>query len=111
MKLTQWNTAHSICSPSRAAILTGRYAIRSGIFGNESTIQPHTGDHRVVHPLCYGHLPLDEVTIAEALKPANYTSMAIGKWHLVRHQPSRELLVALSNSAVLVTALAKADCT
>eukprot|EP00117_Sycon_ciliatum_P047500 scpid49837/ scgid33928/ N-acetylgalactosamine-6-sulfatase; Chondroitinsulfatase; Galactose-6-sulfate sulfatase; N-acetylgalactosamine-6-sulfate sulfatase len=82
MKLTQWNTAHSICSPSRAAILTGRYAIRSGIFGNESTIQPHTGDHRVVHPSCYGHLPLDEVTIAEALKPANYTSMAIGKWHL-----------------------------
>lgn len=84
MKLTQWNTAHSICSPSRAAILTGRYAIRSGIFGNESSHAAHTGDHRVVHPICYGHLPFDEITIAEALKPANYTSMAIGKWHLVR---------------------------
>lgn len=84
MKLTQWNTAHSICSPSRAALLTGRYAIRSGIYGNETHIEPGTGDHRVVHPNCYGGLPATELTIAEALKEANYTSMAIGKWHLVR---------------------------
>ena len=87
MKMNQWNTAHSICSPSRAALLTGRYAIRTGIFGNETHHAPNTGDHRVVHPNCYGGLPADEITIAENLKSANYTSMAIGKWHLVSQWP------------------------
>ncbi|XP_065841649.1 N-acetylgalactosamine-6-sulfatase-like isoform X2 [Oscarella lobularis] len=82
MKLTQYYSAHSICSPSRAALLTGRYALRSGIYGNLTKIPPGTGDHRVVHPNCYGGLPSSESTVAELLRQNGYATMMIGKWHL-----------------------------
>ena len=57
---------HPFCSPSRAALLTGRYQQR---FGHEN--QPYDGG-----------LPLGELLLAQILKPAGYVSGAIGKWHL-----------------------------
>ncbi|HTL30963.1 MAG TPA: sulfatase-like hydrolase/transferase [Tepidisphaeraceae bacterium] len=59
-----------ICSPSRAGLLTGRYQTH---FGHEF----NPGQHEVPN---FG-LPLDQVTIAQALKSAGYTTGAIGKWH------------------------------
>jgi arylsulfatase A len=56
-------TAAVVCAPSRAAFLTGKYSIHSGVRKNEED------------------LPAEEVTIAEALKPLGYTTALFGKWH------------------------------
>lgn len=68
--LTQFYSAAPVCSPSRAALLTGRYQTRSGIY-------PH-----VFNVTCSGGLPLNETTIAEMVKPRGYYTAMVGKWHL-----------------------------
>jgi arylsulfatase len=69
MRFTHFNTAHAICSASRAALLTGRYANRSHVVG---AYGPNSKDG----------MDLDEKTLADILKPQGYKSMCIGKWHL-----------------------------
>lgn len=72
----KWNSfyvAASVCTPSRAALVTGRYPIRSGLCSDE---------RRVLFPDSTGGIPGEEVTIAEALKKAGYATACIGKWHL-----------------------------
>ena len=66
---TDYYAPANLCSPSRAGLLTGRYPVRTGL-GYEVIMQQ---DDR--------GLPLSEVTIAKALKPA-YVSGLFGKWHL-----------------------------
>lgn len=68
-KLTSFYASANICTPSRAGLMTGRYAIRTGL--GYSVIQPNDTNG----------LSLSEITIAEALKP-DYTTALIGKWHL-----------------------------
>lgn len=68
-KFTQWYSAAPVCTPSRAALLTGRYPVRSGLT-------------RVLFPQSTGGLPKSETTVAEVLKGAGYQTAAIGKWHL-----------------------------
>ncbi|GIU79445.1 MAG: arylsulfatase [Bryobacteraceae bacterium] len=68
-KFMQWYSAAPLCTPSRAALLTGRYAVRSGLT-------------RVLFPDSTGGIPDSETTIAEVLKGAGYQTAAIGKWHL-----------------------------
>jgi arylsulfatase A-like enzyme len=72
---TNGYVTHPTCSPSRAAIMTGRYQQR---FGHE--IQP-TFDTLVPQNPRLG-LPESELTLAQLLKPAGYVCAAIGKWHL-----------------------------
>lgn len=77
---TNFYASANLCTPSRAGLLTGRYAIRSGLA--HSVIRSHESRG----------LPASEVTIAEALKP-DYISALIGKWHLghvVPHWPPTE---------------------
>ena len=62
--------AQPVCSPTRAALLTGRYPMRHGL---------QVG---VVRPWAQHGLPLDERTLPQALKEAGYTTALIGKWHL-----------------------------
>ncbi len=73
MKLTQFYSAASVCTPSRAALLTGRLPIRNGMCSDR---------RRVLFPNSLGGLPESEVTIASALKTKGYATCCIGKWHL-----------------------------
>ena len=62
-----------MCTPSRAALLTGRLAIRSGMTANKP---------RVLLEDSLGGLPATELTVAEALQANGYSTACIGKWHL-----------------------------
>lgn len=68
--LTDFYASANVCTPSRAALLTGRYAVRSGL--GRGVIYPHSE---------YG-LPQSEVTIATFLREAGYATQLVGKWHL-----------------------------
>ena len=64
-----------VCSPTRAALMTGRYPMRHGL---------QVG---VVRPWAQYGLPLEERTLAQALKEAGYETAICGKWHLGHFQP------------------------
>jgi len=66
-----------VCSPSRAALLTGRLPIRSGMYGMAAGTAP-----KVFRDNAAQGLPPEEITIAELLKPRGYATGIIGKWHL-----------------------------
>ena len=72
LKLTQFYVAASLCTPSRAGLLTGRLPIRNGM----------TGERGVLFPDSDGGLPATETTLAAALKSRDYATALIGKWHL-----------------------------
>lgn len=75
MVFSDFYSGGPVCSPTRASILTGKYTARTGI----TTYLLHPGrDPEYVTP----HLPLEEFTIAEAMKEQNYTTGYFGKWHL-----------------------------
>lgn len=74
MRFTDFSTSCSVCTPSRAGLLTGRYAKRWG----------HDG--KVYFPYSKDGMPSSEITIAEVLKAKGYQTGIIGKWHL-GHQP------------------------
>jgi len=69
LKLTNYYAPSALCSPSRAALLTGRLPYRTGI---KSWIPQDSGVY----------LRGEEVTLAEVLKDAGYSTAHIGKWHL-----------------------------
>lgn len=73
MRFTQFYSAANVCTPSRAALLTGRLPIRIGLAGNPT---------EVFFPNSLNGLPETEITIASKLKSRGYTTGIIGKWHL-----------------------------
>ncbi len=73
LKFNQFYVGASVCTPSRAALLTGRLPIRSGMVSDRI---------RVLFPFSLEGLPPEEVTLAEALKEQGYATGIFGKWHL-----------------------------
>ncbi|MBG86702.1 MAG: arylsulfatase [Verrucomicrobiales bacterium] len=72
-KWTSFYVAASVCTPSRAGLMTGRLPIRNGMCSDKRS---------VLFPDSAGGLPQTEITIARALKQLNYATAAVGKWHL-----------------------------
>lgn len=73
LRFTSFYTAAEVCTPSRAALLTGRYPVRSGMCDDQ---------RRVLFPDSAGGLPSDEVTLPELLRTRGYATGMVGKWHL-----------------------------
>lgn len=69
MRFTDFYAASGVCSPSRAAFMTGRFSVRAGVYS-------------WIHTSHNMHLRREEVTIAELLKGAGYSTAHVGKWHL-----------------------------
>lgn len=73
-----------VCSPTRAALLTGKSPAKVGFTGHITAIGRHRypENGRIIPPKDRMYIPLEEITIAEALKPAGYKTISIGKWHV-----------------------------
>ena len=81
MRFTSAYCAQPICSPSRAALMTGKAPARLHL----TNFLPGRADapsQKLLQPRIEGQLPLEEVTIAELLRNAGYATACIGKWHL-----------------------------
>lgn len=70
VRFTQFYAAAPVCSPSRAAALTGRVPQRAGVPGNVGSQKGRPG------------MPTAQITLAEMMRSAGYTTAHIGKWHL-----------------------------
>eukprot|EP00079_Xenopus_tropicalis_P011914 XP_002938337.2 PREDICTED: arylsulfatase A [Xenopus tropicalis] len=70
LRFRDFYSTGTVCSPSRASLMTGRYQSRNGVYPG------------VFYPGSRGGLPLSEVTIAEMLQSSGYITAMVGKWHL-----------------------------
>jgi arylsulfatase A-like enzyme len=88
MRFADAYAACPVCSPTRASIMTGKYPARLGTtdyFGapQPDTVSRHWTRNKPLLPAPYlDHLPLEEATVAKALRQGGYSTYFAGKWHL-----------------------------
>ena len=70
VRFTQFYSAAPVCSPSRAALITGRYPLRAGLIGNAGSQPGGEG------------MAAEQITMAEMFQAAGYATAHVGKWHL-----------------------------
>ncbi len=104
MLFTDAYAANPLCSPTRASILTGKYPGRLRFTTAAGHTQPTPQDaepypdrvspgSRLINPRTIRHLPLEEITVAEAFREAGYATGHFGKWHLglnPEHWPDKQ---------------------
>jgi arylsulfatase A-like enzyme len=83
MRFTNAYAAAPVCSPTRASIMTGKHPARLHMTTwLEAADAPPPQDLKMIPPRAVANLPLDEITIAKALRDAGYRTALVGKWHL-----------------------------
>src|SRR4051812_27364756 len=91
VRFTQAYASAPVCSPTRAALMTGKHPARLHItIWSEGAINAAGGGPRKLKPAASEHnLPHSETTLAKRLRDAGYTTACIGKWHLgdAEHYP------------------------
>jgi len=78
MRFTDGYAANPVCSPTRFSIMTGKYPTRAGA----TNWFPSRGNAHFLGAPLNAQMPLEEITVAEALKEAGYKTAFLGKWHL-----------------------------
>jgi arylsulfatase A-like enzyme len=84
--------AASVCSPTRASLMTGKHPARLGItIWSEAAAAPPR-NQKLIPPVALAELPLEQLTIAEVLRSAGYLTALVGKWHLgdATHYPETQ---------------------
>jgi len=91
VRFTNAYSAAPLCTATRASIMTGKYPGRLHITGASGHMPERPGPllpaqgpphQEILSPRCQGYLPLEEYTIAEAMRDAGYRTGFVGKWHL-----------------------------
>ena len=77
VRFTQFYAAAPVCSPSRAALITGRYPQRAGLATNASSEKNKAGG-----------MPGEQITMAEVFRDGGYATAHIGKWHIGYSKPT-----------------------
>lgn len=84
MRFTNAYSAAPLCSPTRAALMTGKHPARLNMttwFENSGIHEPNE-NQKLISPTTIGNLPLNEYSLVKAFKDAGYFTAHVGKWHL-----------------------------
>ena len=82
VRFTDAYSAAPVCSPTRAALMTGKHPARLHMTTWSESAGNPPKTNRLIPPVTNADLPLQEVTLAESLKPRGYLNALVGKWHL-----------------------------